>query len=95
MNEYVAPGGVPGLEVCDPCPARSTSPGDRVIMCTCDPGTGRVDEADVSQPCLREYAHVYLIARMKYVWRRKEAVCSCVDIPCHIEVLVFGTDTVY
>ena len=53
-NEYAAPGNVTGLEICAPCPANSTSEGGDATDCTCDLGTGRVNDNDVTQPCLGE-----------------------------------------
>ena len=57
-NEYVSLGIFPGLEICVPCPANSTSSGGNTTMCMCDPGTGRVNDTDVTQPCLGEYTCV-------------------------------------
>ena len=54
MNEYASPGNVSGLEICVPCPANSTSSGGNVTMCVCDPDTGRVNDTDVTLPCLGE-----------------------------------------
>ena len=50
MNEYV--GGSP--DACQPCPAMSSSPGGVVRECTCIDGYGRVDESDLSMPCVGE-----------------------------------------
>ena len=50
VNEYV--GGLP--ELCQPCPAMSSSPGGVVRVCPCMDGTGRVNESDPSLPCVGE-----------------------------------------
>ena len=50
VNEYV--GGIP--EACQPCPAMSSSPGGLVQVCPCMDGTGRVNESDLSLPCVGE-----------------------------------------
>ena len=60
-NEYVSLGIFPGLEICVPCPANSTSSGGNTTMCTCDPGTGRVNDTDVTLPCLGEYVSLSAI----------------------------------
>ena len=51
-NEYVYPGSSPGL--CAPCPANSVSGGGTPSLCTCNTGTGRVNDTDVTLPCLGE-----------------------------------------
>ena len=50
VNEYVHP----SSGVCAACPTNSTSAGGTPSMCTCNTGTGRVNEADVTLPCLGE-----------------------------------------
>ena len=50
VNEYVHP----SSGVCAACPTGSTSAGGTPSMCTCNAGTGRVNEADVTLPCLGE-----------------------------------------
>ena len=50
VNEYV--GGIP--EACQPCPARSSSPGGVVRVCSCMDSTGRINELDPSLPCVGE-----------------------------------------
>ena len=50
VNEYVHP----TSGVCAACPTDSTSAGGTPSMCTCSAGTGRVNEADVTLPCLGE-----------------------------------------
>ena len=50
VNGYVHP----SLGVCTACPTNSTSAGGTPSMCTCNAGTGRVNEADVTLPCLGE-----------------------------------------
>ena len=54
-NEYIEPEILPGLKVCVPCPANSTSMGGGATNCSCNPGTGRVNDTDVTLPCLGEY----------------------------------------
>ena len=48
--EYVHP----ASGVCADCPTNSTSAGGTPSMCTCNAGTGRVNETDVTLPCLGE-----------------------------------------
>ena len=50
VNEYVHS----SSGVCAACPTNSTSAGGTPSMCTCDVGTGRVNETDVTLPCLGE-----------------------------------------
>ena len=50
VNEYIHP--TSGM--CAACPTDSTSAGGTPSMCTCSAGTGRVNEADVTLPCLGE-----------------------------------------
>ena len=50
VNEYVNP----TSGVCAACPNNSTSAGGTPSMCTCNAGTGRVNETDVTMPCLGE-----------------------------------------
>ena len=50
VNEYIHP----TSGVCAACPTDSTSAGGNPSMCTCNAGTGRVNETDVTLPCLRE-----------------------------------------
>ena len=50
VNEYI--GGAP--EACQPCPARSSSPGGVVRVCSCMDSTGRVNDSDPSLPCVGE-----------------------------------------
>ena len=50
VNEYVHP----SLGECAACPTNSTSAGGTPSMCTCNAGTGRVNESDVTHPCLGE-----------------------------------------
>ena len=50
VNEYVHP----TSGVCTACPTNSTSAGGTPSMCTCNAGTGRVNETDVTLPCLGE-----------------------------------------
>ena len=52
MNEYVAP--APGVPVCASCPTNSVSPGGTPSTCTCNAGTGRVNDSDVTLPCFGE-----------------------------------------
>ena len=51
VNEYIHP----SSGVCAACPTNSTSAGGTPSMCTCNAGTGRVNETDVTLPCLGEY----------------------------------------
>ena len=51
VNEYVHP----TSGVCAACPTDSTSAGGTPSMCTCNARTGRVNETDVTLPCLGEY----------------------------------------
>ena len=50
VNEYVHP--TSGM--CAACPSDSTSAGGTPSMCICNAGTGRVNETDVTLPCLGE-----------------------------------------
>ena len=50
VNEYVHP----TSGVCAACPTDSTSAGGTPSMCTCKAWTGRVNETDVTLPCLGE-----------------------------------------
>ena len=50
VNEYVHP--TSGM--CAACPIDSTSAGGTPSMCTCNAGTGRVNETDVTLPCWGE-----------------------------------------
>ena len=50
VNEYAHP----TSGVCAACPTGSTSAGGTPSMCTCNAGTGRVNETDVTLPCLGE-----------------------------------------
>ena len=56
MNQYIDPANPPGLPICIACPANSVSAGGDAAMCMCNAGTGRVNESDVTLPCLGEYA---------------------------------------
>ena len=63
VNEYV--GGTP--EVCQPCPAMSSSPGGVARVCPCMDGTGRVSESDPSIPCVGEWSCI-LNLKSKMEW---------------------------
>ena len=52
VNEYVDPASDPGLPICLPCPANSSSVGGNATVCMCNTGTGRVDAMDMTQPCI-------------------------------------------
>ena len=54
VNEYVHP----SSGVCAACHTGSTSAGGTPSMCTCNSGTGRVNETDVTLPCLGEHKTV-------------------------------------
>ena len=56
MNQYIDPANPPGLPICIACPTNSVSVGGDAAMCTCNAGTGRVNESDATLPCLGEYA---------------------------------------
>lgn len=56
VNDYVSPGSSPGL--CVPCPANSISGGGTPSMCSCNTATGRVNDTDVTLPCLGEYNYI-------------------------------------
>ena len=56
VNEYIDPASDPGLPICLPCPANSSSAGVDATVCMCNTGTGRVDALDVTQPCIGEHA---------------------------------------
>ena len=60
VNEYVDP----TSRVCAACPTDSTSAGGTPSMCTCNAGTGRVNETDVTLPCLGEYKPVLCIVHL-------------------------------
>ena len=67
-NEYVHP----SSGMCTACPSNSTSPGGKLSMCTCNAGTGRVNESDVTLQCLGEcqehnasYKHWLLVKWIK------------------------------
>lgn len=57
-KEYVAPGNVSELEQCVPCPASSVSSGGNANNCICDLGFGRVNDTDVTLPCLSEFVYI-------------------------------------
>ena len=57
-NEYIDPSSSPGLPICIPCPLNSVSAGGDAIICSCNDGTGRINESDVTLPCLGEYVKV-------------------------------------
>ena len=55
MNQYINLASPPGLPMCIPCPANSVSAGGDATTCTCNANTGRVNESDVTLPCIGEY----------------------------------------
>ena len=61
VNDYVHP----TSGVCATCPTNSTSGGGTPSMCTCNAGTGRINETDVTLPCLGEFhntAHLIVVS---------------------------------
>ena len=58
VNEYVHP----TSRMCAACPTGSTSAGGTPSMCTCNAGTGRVNETDVTLPCVGECQKRHLIS---------------------------------
>ena len=57
-NHYLDPSSPAGLPICIPCPSNSVSGGGNAVSCTCNSGTGRVDESDVTLPCLGKYIKI-------------------------------------
>ena len=55
VNEYIDPASPPGLPICVPCPANSSSAGGDATVCMCNTGTRRDDAMDVTQPCIGEH----------------------------------------
>ena len=56
VNEYVDP----ATGVCISCPVNSVSAGGIPTMCTCNAGSGRVDDSDVTLPCFGELRSMHL-----------------------------------
>ena len=54
MNQYIDLASPPGLPMCIPCPANSASAGGNATTCMCNANTGRVNESDVTLPCIGE-----------------------------------------
>ena len=63
VNEYVHP----TSGVCAACPTDSTSAGGTPSMCTCNARTGRVNEADVTLPCLGESHQHSVCIKVLYI----------------------------
>ena len=103
VNEYIDPASPPGLPICAPCPANSASTGGDATVCMCSAGTGRVDESDVTLPCLGEDLHtiksIYMGLMLTFDIRccskplkdvmAASAFVNCVQNPaCHIVFIV-------
>ena len=61
VTEYVHP----TSGVCAACPTGSTSAGGTPSMCNCNIGTGRVNETDVTLPCLGECQNLICSGRVR------------------------------